>query len=156
MSNSHIPPTPGQRRLVNVGMFIQFHLAAVGHLAMWLYMLYELHFPTIPEGWTYEKWYMEGGFITEIFVYQGIPISFGILVAVYILFRCLLAYADFGTALFVMIFLDVVHALLMCWTVIVSARLAIPIVLYAMALHHYNAHRRLTEPQSLDCDSSHT
>ena len=140
MLKERVPPTLGQRRLVNVGMFIQFHLAALGHLVVWGAMLYSLLYPTIPEGWTYKEWYMEGGFITEIFVYQGIPISFGILIAVYILFRCLLAYAQFETALFVMIFLDVVHALFMCWTIIVPARLAIPIVLYSMAWFHYHAY----------------
>ena len=135
MSNDRISPTPAQRRLVNIGMFIQFHLAAIGHVVVWVMMFYELHFRQHPE-----DWYREGGFITEIFVYQGIPISLGILVAVYILFRCLLAYAKFGTALKAMITFDVLHALLLCFTIIVPARLAIPIVLYSIALHRYNRH----------------
>ena len=145
MTQERIPPTPAQQRLVNIGMLIQFHLAAIGHLAMWLYMYHALLHPTIPEGWTYEEWYREGGFITEIFVYQGIPLSFGILIAVYILFRCLLAYANFGTALAIMISFNVLHTLLMCWTIIVPARLAIPIVLYSFACYYYyntcNEHR---------------
>jgi hypothetical protein len=139
MSNKRIPPTPGQRCLVDVGMFIQFHLAAVGHLIVWLWMFYELLYSTIPDGWTYEEWHWKGdGFILEIFVYQGIPISFGILVAVYIFFRCLLAYANFRTALIVMVAFDIIHSLLMCFTIIVPARLIIPIMLYAMACRRYN------------------
>jgi len=141
MSSERIPPTPAQQRLVNIGMLIQFHLAAIGHLVMWGRMLYALLHPTIPEGWTVEQWYNEGGFIVEIFVYQGLPISFGILVAVYILFRCLLAYTNFGSALRVMITIDVLHALLMCFMIIVPARLAIPIVLYSIAWYHYRRHR---------------
>ena len=137
MTQERIPPTLAQHRLVNIGMLIQFHLAAVGHLVVWLKMFNELLHPPIPEGWTYEEWYREGGFIIEIFVYQGIPISFGILVAVYILFRCLLAYVNFDTALVTMISLNVLHALLMCWTIIVPARLAIPIVLYSVACYSF-------------------
>ena len=155
MLGNRVLPTPAQRRLVNIGMVIQFHLAAIGHLVVWLQMLHKLHNPKIPEGWTYEQWYNEGGFITEIFVYQGIPISFGILVAVYILFRCLLAYADFGSVLVFMIAFNVIHALLLCFTIIVPARLAIPIVLYSIALYHYYRHcinlETQSEPQSLDC-----
>ena len=105
---------------------------------MWLWMFYDLLHPTIPDGWTYEEWYMEGGFITEIFVYRGIPISFGILVAVYIIFRLLLAYADFGSALTFMICVDAFHAVIMCFTIIVPARLIIPIVLYSIARYHYH------------------
>ena len=137
MTQERIPPTPAQQRLVNIGLLIQFHLAAVGHFVVWVYMFYSLLQPPIPEGWTYEQWYGEIGFITEIFVYQGIPISFGILVAVYILFRCLLAYANFGTALTIMIVIDVFHALIMCLTIFVPARLAIPIVLYSIACYYY-------------------
>jgi len=136
MSTERIPPTPAQQRLVNIGMLIQFHLAAIGHLVVWLWMLYELYKPP-PEGWTPEQWYGEAGFIAEIFVYQGIPISFGILVAVYVIFRCLLAYANFGTAMIIMIIIDVFHALIMCFTIIVPVRLAIPIVLYSIACYHY-------------------
>ena len=130
-------PTPAQLRLVNIGMVLQFHLAAIGHLAVWVYAYYSLLYPTIPDGWTYEEWYREGGFITEAFVFPGIPISFGILVAVYILFRCLLAYTSFSTALKVMIGIDVLHSLLMCFTIFVPARLAIPIVLYSIALYSF-------------------
>ena len=140
-------PTPDQRRLVNIGMAIQFHLAALGHLAVWLWMLYGLLHPTIPEDWTYEEWYREGGFITEIFVYQGIPFSFGVLVVVYILFRLLLAFADFAAALATMIKLNVVHASVLGFAALVSGaplfgvtplRLAIPIVLYSMAYYRYS------------------
>ena len=140
-----LSPTPAQRRLVNIGMFVQFHLAAIGHLVVWLWMFYSLLYPTIPAGWTYEEWYGEGGFIIEIFVYQGIPLSFGILVAVYILFRCLLAYANFGTALVVMITLDILHALIMCFTIIVPVRLAIPMVLYSKALYSFTQMARNKE-----------
>jgi len=146
MSTERIPPTPAQRRLVNIGMLIQFHLAAIGHVIMWIMLFRELHEPP-PEGWTYEEWYMEGGFITEAFVYQGIPLSFGILVAVYILFRLLLAYANFGIALAIMIVLDVFHAGIMgligigtgfILFYIVPIRLAIPIVLYSIACYFYH------------------
>jgi len=149
MSTQCIPPTPAQQRLVNIGMLIQFHLAAIGHVVTWLHMYHSLLHPTIPEGWTYEQWYMEGGFIIETFVYTGLPISFGILVAVYITFRLLLAHANFGTALAIMISLNVLHAgimgligigtgiILFC---IVPVRLAIPIVLYSVALYFYHNH----------------
>ena len=125
-------PTPSQQRLVNSGMVIQFHLAAIGHLVVWLWMFIYLLYNPQP----YDP-SDEGHFIIEIFVYQGIPVSFGILVAVYIIFRCLLADANFGTALIFMIIIDVLHALIMCVTIIVPARLIIPIVLYSIALYHY-------------------
>ena len=128
-------------------MFIQFHLAALGHLAIWL-----LIFSEVQRG-------ASGG----ILFYQGIPVSFVILIAFYFLFRFRLAYSSFDNALVFMIVLNVAHALfiglhgliLTPLFLITPLRLAIPIVLYSIALHHYNAHRRLTEPQSLDCDSSH-
>ena len=129
MSTECTPPTSEQRRLVNIGMFIQFYLAAVGHLVVWLLVLYDWNQPH-PEGW-------EGDVVYEVMVYAGIPISFGILVAVYILFRCLLAYASFGSALTAVIAIDVLHALIMCFTIITPARLIIPIVLYSFALRSY-------------------
>jgi hypothetical protein len=128
MSNDPLPAL-AQRRLVNIGMFIQFHLAAVGHLAMWLWMFYDLHFG----GDNYD--------LTEIVVYGGIPISFCVLVAMYILFRCLLAYANFDTALKTMITIDILHAIVMCFTIITPARLVIPIVLYLIA------YRNIPPPQ---------
>jgi len=131
MTQERIPPTPAQRRLVNIGMLIQFHLAAIGHIVVWLIMFFELmQHP-------FEEWNSAGGGLLIVFVFPGIPISFGILVAVYILFRWLLAYADFGFALAIMISLNVLHALLMSFTIFVPARLAIPIVLYSFALYHY-------------------
>jgi len=153
MLNRCISPTPEQHRLVNIGMFIQFHLAAVGHLAVWV-----CAFDALING---------GGFPAGILAWFVVPISFGVLVAAYILFRFLLAYADFSTTLTVMISINVCHSILATLLLfspiviaeffyIVPVRLAIPIVLYSMALYHYKAHRRLTEPQSLDCDSSHT
>jgi hypothetical protein len=145
-----ILPTPVQLRLVNIGMFIQFHLAAIGHVVVWLWMLHSFQNPKIPDGWTYEEWYREGGFIIEIFVYQGIPFSFGILVAVYCFFRGLLIHANFGTALVIMIVFNVLHATLFGLAavglgaplfLIVPARLAIPIVLYAIACYLYHRPR---------------
>ena len=138
MSGNRIPPMPEQCRLVNIGMFIQFHLAAVGHLVVWLWMFYQLQQYTPPMHPSDEGY--DAFFITTIFVYEGIPISFGILVAVYILFRCLLAYADFGSVLVFMIAFNVIHALLLCITIIVPVRLAIPIVLYSIALYCYSRH----------------
>ena len=129
MSTERILPTPAQQRLVNIGMFIQFHLAAIGHLVVWLLAFYAMLQPHV---------FAWGELPPEAVVYVGIPISFGILVAVYILFRCLLADSDFGTALVIMISLNIVHAFLMCWTIIVPIRLAIPIVLYSIARYHYH------------------
>lgn len=125
-------PTPYQKRLVNIAFVIQFYLAALGHLAMWCYMYWSLFQPSPPD-----DIYDEGKFVTEIFVYQGIPISFGFLVAVYILFRCLLAYTGFSTALKWMIGLDVVHSILLLGVVITPVRLLIPIILYSVAFRSY-------------------
>jgi len=125
MSTERIPPTPTQQRLVNIGMLIQFHLAAIGHLVVWLWMFYELMKPHTE----YE--------LLDVFVYAGIPISFGILVAVYCFFRGLLIYVNFGTALAIMISFNLFHALVMGFTIIVPARLIIPIVLYSVALYRY-------------------
>jgi hypothetical protein len=121
------------QHLVNAGMFIQFHLAALGHIVIWLWMFVDRYDPHFGSGG-------EPG-ISEIFLYTGIPISFGVLVAVYILFRCLLAYANFGTALITMITIDVLHAIVMCFTIITPARLVIPIVLYSIA------YRNICPPQ---------
>jgi len=138
MTERRFPPTPAQQRLVNIGMLIQFHLAAIGHLAMWVWMYCEL-LRTDPTN--------EGYVIFQVFVCLGIPISFGILVAVYILFRCLLAYANFGIALAIMISLNVLHAGFMGLVglgtgaypiFIVPVRLAIPIILYSFACYHYH------------------
>ena len=133
-----IPPTPAQRRLVNIGMFIQFHLAAIGHLVVWLWLCYTIQqYPTPINP-------QDGGYFILTAFSEGTPISLGILVAVYILFRCLLAYANFGTALKYMITIDVMHALLMglfafsfLLFLIVPVRLAIPIVLYSIACYSY-------------------
>jgi len=128
MTTERIPPTPAQQRLVNIGLLIQFHLAAIGHLVVWVWAFGAMLKPHVFD------W---GEMPPEAVVYVGIPISFGILVAVYIIFRCLLADANFGTALIFMIIIDVLHALIMCVTIIVPARLIIPIVLYSIALYHY-------------------
>ena len=144
MSNERISPTPAQQRLVNIGVLIQFHLAAIGHLVVWLWMLITVIRTPTPIHLSdagYDSW-----FIASIFVGTGIPISFGILVAVYILFRCLLAYANLGTALTVMITFNVLHASIMGLVglgliplfLIVPLRLAIPTILYYCALRSYN------------------
>jgi len=147
ISTEHIPPTPAQQRLVNIGMLLQFHLAALGHLAMWVGMFYGL-LQSDPET-------NEAHVIIEAFVYTGLPISFGILVAVYIFFRCLLAYTDFGTALLVMISLNLLHAGIMGLAglglplfFIVPIRLAIPIVLYSIACYFYYTHCSHTQMQA--------
>ena len=131
MSTERIPPTPAQQRRVNIGMLIQFHLAAIGHIALWVLMFTYLLYNPHPDPAD------EGHFIIEIFVYQGLPISFGFLIAVYIFFRCLLAYANFGTALKIMIAFNVFHAVICCLTIIAPVRLIIPIMLYSIALYHY-------------------
>ena len=123
-------PTPSQQRLVNIGMVIQFHLAAIGHLVVWVWMLIvvlrTVYFDEIHNEW-----------LTAVILILGIPISSGILVAVYILFRYLLAHAKFGTALITMIVIDVLHSVVMGCTIIVPLRLAIPIVLYSIALYSF-------------------
>lgn len=127
-------PTQRQRRLVDIGILLQFYAAAVGHLVVWLWVFYSLsQRPPHQEGQPYD----ETRFVMEIFVFPGIPISFGVLVCVYIVFRLLLAYAEFPTALMMMIALNIFHSLLMCQTVFVPARLLIPTILYAVALYFY-------------------
>ena len=142
------PPTANQKRLVDIAFVIQFYLAALGHLALWCFMYRELlRIPPVPLGEP-----DEGRFIVEIFVYQGIPISFGVLVAVYIVFRCLLAYAKFTTAMWSMIVWNIFHSVVMCFTYIVPIRLAIPTILYIIALRSYNrdleADKALPAPES--------
>ena len=137
MTEKRFVPTPAQQRLVNIGMVLQFHCAAIGHLVVWLWMLYELMNPHSE----YD--------LLEVFVYAGIPISFGILVAVYILFRCLLAYANFSTALKAMLAINILHSLLMGFTIIVPARLAIPIVLYSFAYYYYVTVPQETTPKDI-------
>jgi hypothetical protein len=139
MSENRLSPTPAQRLLVNIGMIIQFHLAAIGHLVAWWQTLHSFQNPKIPDGWTYEQWYMEGGFITETVVFTGIPISLGILIAMYILFRCLLAYAGFEIALPIMISISFLQAIAIGFIFYpTAARLAIPIVLYSIACYRYH------------------
>ncbi len=129
MKNDIPLPTPYQKRLVDIAFVIQFHLTALGHLAVWCFMYRELlRIPHVPD---------EGRFIVEIFVYTGIPISFGVLVAVYILFRCLLAYAKFTTAMTAMICLNMLHAVVMFAAIITPLRLLIPTVLYGIACYSY-------------------
>lgn len=131
--NGNMPPTPQQKRLVDIAFIVQFYLAALGHLALWCYMFWSLRqLPPPPvDGWD------DARFVTEIFVYQGIPISLGVLVAVYILFRCLLAYADFASAMTAMIILNVFHSIVMFLVVITPVRLLIPTILYIAALRSY-------------------
>ncbi len=124
-------PTTRQQRLLNIGMVLQFHLAAVGHVLLWLVMFFSL---------SYDGPYNPDNFITEIFVSTGIPISFGVLVAVYIFFRILLTKADFAKALKVMIIFNLLHSIIMSIFLITPLRLLIPTILYAFAL------RRLPTP----------
>jgi len=145
MSTERIPPTPAQRRLVNIGMLIQFHLAAIGHLVVWVWMFYDLLYNPLPYGPDDEGYIFV--MIQETFVYRGIPFSFGVLIAVYIFFRCLIAYANFGTALKIMISITAFQAILMgvigvgtgvIFFRIVPLRLAIPIMLYSIACYFYH------------------
>jgi uncharacterized membrane protein len=110
-------------------MLIQFHLAAFGHIALWLLAFYDLHQSHAP-GW-------EEGAVLAAMVYAGLPLSFGVLIIIYILFRLLLAYTDFSTALKTMITVDIVHAVVMSIVIITPLRLAIPIVLYSIACYCY-------------------
>jgi hypothetical protein len=64
MSTERIPPTAAQRRLVNIGMFIQFHLAALGHLVVWLGVIYETYIKPHAEDW-------EGRVIGEVIIFLG-------------------------------------------------------------------------------------
>jgi len=140
MPNEHISPTPVQQRLVNIGMLIQFHLAAIGHLVGWVLAFRDL----------------QDGYGVEMFVYQGVPISFAILIGFYIIFRFRLAYSSFDAALVFMIVLNIAHALFMGFHgliltplfLITPLRLAIPILLYSIALHSYRATK-----YSIVCDS---
>ena len=127
MQTDRISPTSAQRLLVNIGMLVQFHLAAVGHIAIWLLEVYNI------------AKYGYDGFEVGIFLWFIIPISFGFLIAFYVIFRLLLAFADFGTALVAMITIDIFHAILMgvLGFMIVPIRLSIPIVLYAIAYYYY-------------------
>ena len=128
MSTERIPPTLAQQRLVNIGMLIQFHLAAIGHLVVWGWAFYAMHRPHV---------YNWGELPPEAVVYVGLPISFGFLVAVYIFFRLLLAYDNFDSALKTMIIFNAFHAVICCMTIIAPVRLIVPIILYRLALRSY-------------------
>jgi len=143
MSTERIPPTPAQQRLVNIGMLIQFHLAAIGHLVVWLWMVYELFQPVQPHD--------EGRIVVEVAAYAGIPISFGFLIAVYLFFRYLLAYAKFDSALKTMIIFNAFHAVICCMTIIAPIRLIVPIILYRLALRSIGKN----EPQPENVTESH-
>lgn len=136
-------PTPYEHRLVYIGIVIQFYVAAFGHLVLWIKMFHELRLPPEPND--------EGRFITEIFVYQGIPVSFGVLVAVYILFRLLLALTRFQTALGWMIGLNIFHSIIMFFAVITPLRLLIPTILYAVAYRSYSG-RFAPSPRRVSTD----
>ena len=139
MPKGCILPTLEQRRLVDIGMLIQFHLAAIGHFVVWALVFYELRRPQ-PDGW-------EGAVVFEIAFYAVIPISFVVLVVMYVLVRLLFVYVGFGTALATMWWMSVVQAVIMCFTIITPLRLAVPIVLYSIASYHYaRMVREFTEP----------
>ncbi len=118
-------PTAHQQRLLNIGMVLQFHLAAVGHVLLWLVLFFSL---------SYDVPYDPDTFVTRIAVGEGIPISFGVLVAVYIFFRILLAKADFSNALITMIVFNILHSIIMSPLLITPLRLLVPTILYAFAL----------------------
>jgi hypothetical protein len=145
MSTERIPPTVVQRRLVNVGMFIQFHLAALGHLFFWCVVGYNFIV-------------MGDGFAAGIFFWFVIPFSLSFLVVIYITFRRLLAEDGFGSALITMITFDVFHAGFMGFLVLVTIpvflitpiRLAIPIILYSIAYLSYRRYTRTQQPVRTD------
>ena len=138
MGNERQKMTPYQRRLVNIGIVIQFYLAAIGHVVVWGMMYRSLQRTVDPNN--------EGLFITEIFVYTGIPISFGILIAVYIFYRILLAYASLETALSWMIGLNLIHSVIMFPFYVTPLRLAIPTILYCLAYRGCRK-ERVEEPE---------
>lgn len=125
--NTYANAMPLQKRLIDIAFVIQFYLTALGHFVVWCYMFWQLHTTPPVDGPD------EGRFILAIFVYQGIPISFGVLIGVYIAFRCLLAYAKIDTALTTMMSLNLLHGIVMCFTVITPIRLIIPTLLYFAA-----------------------
>ena len=119
--------SPYQRRLVNIGIVIQFYLAAIGHFVVWGMMYHSLQRPFANSN-------DDTRFVVEIFVHTGIPISFGILVAVYIFYRLLLAFTKLETALGWMITLNLIHSgIMLPFWFIVPLRLAIPTILYCFA-----------------------
>ena len=124
MANERFPLTTAQRWLVNIGMFIQFHLVAIGLLFVWWVVFYNFAF-------------MGEGFASGIFFWFIIPFCFGCLLSVYIFFRLLLAYTNFDIALTIMIMIDVCFAVFMGTTIIVPVYLAMPIVLYSIALYSF-------------------
>ena len=127
MSGNHIPPTLVQLRLVNIGMVIQFYLTAVGLAFVW---------------WGAFVALMEGeGFPAGIMAWFIMPTLFGILIVLYILFRCLLAFCKFSTALAGMISISCFLAIITYvtyFTIIVPLYLAIPITLYSIAYCKYS------------------
>lgn len=125
MNETSPPPTLCQKRLVDIAFVIQFYLAALGHLVVWCYLsLVSCHSGI-------------DAIVVVYIIYLGIPISLVVLVAVYILFRCLLDYLPFPTAMVSMIVLNVLHGLVMSCIVITPFRLLIPTILYAMAFCTY-------------------
>ena len=139
MGNERQKMTPRQQRLVNIGIVIQFYLAAIGHFVVWGMMYHSLQHTVDPNN--------EGLFITEILVYTGIPVSFGILVAVYVLYRLLLAFTRSETALSWMITLNLIHSIIAfpLWF-IAPIRLAIPTILYCLAYRDCRK-ERVEEPE---------
>lgn len=123
--------TKFQKRLIDIGFIIQFYLAALGHFVVWWEMYNAMLRPAPP------KDFDDTRFIAEIFVFQGLPVSFGFLVFVYILFRCVLWSTKIDTALSFMICFNVIHSLLLCFFIITPARLTIPTLLYAIAYYSY-------------------
>jgi len=139
MGNKMQKMTPYQRRLVNIGIVIQFYLAAIGHFVVWGMMYHSLQHP-------FENPNDDTRFVVEIFVHTGIPISFGILVAVYVLYRLLLAFTRSETALSWMITLNLIHSGIMFIFCVTPIRLAIPTILYCLA-YRDNRKERVEEPE---------
>ncbi|MGL6197251.1 MAG: hypothetical protein ACRC2T_20765 [Thermoguttaceae bacterium] len=120
--------TPYQERLVKIGIFIQFYLAAIVHVITWLFMVYLLYCMKSDPGHSYRS----GAFL-EAIVYAGLPISFGVLVVLYILFRLLFRFLHFSGALEIIITLNIIHATIMMMLIITPLRLLVPTILYILA-----------------------
>ncbi len=110
-----------QRFLINIGLFVQFPLAALGHVALWLY----LRKYSLPG---------EADVIASAFVEVVLPVSLILLLVVYVLFRYLLAKFEPRAALSWMISFNAIHSLFWCLFLmpIPLLRLLLPTILYVI------------------------
>ncbi len=118
---------------IRLGFILQFYLAAIGHLVVWLLLF--IAWKTAPPD-------DEGSIFYEVFVTLGIPISFAVLIAVWIFFHFMARKATSNT-LFIMILFNIIHGILMFQMLITPLRLLFPTLCY------YKSWRALKKQEAL-------